>query len=37
MVITGIAALAYAGAALGIGGVVMLAIGLFAPHAVHIM
>ena len=37
MVITGIAALAYAGAALGIGGLVMLAIGLFAPHAVHIM
>lgn len=37
MVITGIAALAYAGAALGIGGVVMLLIGLFAPHAVHLI
>lgn len=37
MVITGIAALAWAGAALGVGGIVMLTIGLFAPHAVHIM
>jgi hypothetical protein len=36
MVITGIAALAVAGGALGIGGIVMLGIGLFAPHAVHI-
>lgn len=36
MVITGIAALAWAGAALGVGGAVMLGIGLFAPHAVHI-
>jgi hypothetical protein len=35
MVITGIAALAWAGAALGVAGVIMLAIGLFAPHAVH--
>ncbi|MBV9075995.1 MAG: DUF4337 domain-containing protein [Methylobacteriaceae bacterium] len=37
MVITGIAALAWAGAALGVAGVIMLAIGLFAPHAVHIV
>jgi hypothetical protein len=37
MVITGIPALAFAGAALGVGGVVMLAIGLFAPHAVHLI
>jgi Domain of unknown function (DUF4337) len=37
MVITGIAALAWAGAALGVVGVGLLAIGLFAPHAVHIL
>jgi hypothetical protein len=36
MVITGIAALAYAGAALGAIGVGFLGIGLFAPHAVHL-
>lgn len=36
MVITGIAALAYAGAALGLLGIGMLGIGLFAPHAVHL-
>jgi hypothetical protein len=35
MVITGIAALAVAGGVLGLGGMVMIAIGLFAPHAVH--
>lgn len=35
MVITGMAALAWAGGALGIAGVIMLGIGLFAPHAVH--
>jgi hypothetical protein len=37
MVITGIAALAWAGAALGVIGAGLLAIGLFAPHAVHIL
>lgn len=37
MLITGIAALAWIGAALGIGGIVMLGIGLFAPHAVHLI
>ena len=37
MVITGIAALAWAGAALGVLGIGLLAIGLFAPHAVHIL
>jgi broad specificity phosphatase PhoE len=36
MVITGIAALAWAGAVLGVAGVAMLGIGLFAPHAVHL-
>jgi hypothetical protein len=36
MVITGIAALAWAGAALGVAGVAMLLIGLLAPHAVHL-
>ena len=36
MVITGVAALAYAGAALGLVGTVMVAIGLFAPHSVHL-
>jgi hypothetical protein len=36
MVITGIAALAVAGGLLGVGGIVMTGIGLFAPHAVHI-
>ncbi|BAQ47688.1 MULTISPECIES: DUF4337 domain-containing protein [Methylobacterium] len=35
-VITGIAALAFAGGALGIAGIGMLAIGLFAPHAIHL-
>jgi hypothetical protein len=34
-VITGIIGLAYAGAALGVLGLVFMAIGLFAPHAVH--
>ena len=37
MVITGIAALAWVGAALGVGGAIMLGIGLFAPHAVHLL
>ena len=37
MLITGIAALAWAGAALGVAGIGMLAIGLFAPHAVHLI
>lgn len=36
-VITGIAALAFAGGALGVIGVAMLAIGLFAPHAIHLV
>jgi hypothetical protein len=36
-VITGVAALAWAGAALGVGGLIMLGIGLFAPHAVHLI
>lgn len=36
MVITGVAALAWAGGALGLAGVVMLGIGLFAPHSVHL-
>jgi hypothetical protein len=36
-VITGIIGLAYAGVALGVLGVVFMAIGLFAPHAVHIV
>ncbi|WP_128561850.1 DUF4337 domain-containing protein [Methylobacterium crusticola] len=35
-VITGIAALAFAGGALGVAGVAMLAVGLFAPHAFHL-
>jgi hypothetical protein len=34
-VITGIIGLAYAGAGLGVLGLVFMAIGLFAPHAVH--
>ena len=37
MVITGIAALAWAGAALGVAGLAMLAIGLFAPMSVHLI
>ena len=37
MLITGIAALAWLAAALGAGGLVMLAIGLFAPHSVHLI
>lgn len=37
MVITGIVALAWAGVGLGIVGVVILGIGLFAPHAVHLI
>ncbi|RVU14687.1 DUF4337 domain-containing protein [Methylobacterium oryzihabitans] len=36
-VITGIVALAFAGGALGIAGIAMVAIGLFAPHAVHLI
>ncbi len=36
-VITGIAALAFAGGALGVAGIAMLAIGLFAPHAIHLV
>jgi hypothetical protein len=36
-VITGIIGLAYAGAALGVLGLVFMAIGLFAPHAVHLV
>ncbi len=36
-VITGMIGLAYAGAGLGVLGLVFLAIGLFAPHAVHIV
>ncbi|KMO41194.1 hypothetical protein VQ02_06230 [Methylobacterium variabile] len=36
-VITGIAALAFAGGALGVAGVAMLAVGLFAPHAFHLV
>ncbi|MEH3146912.1 MAG: DUF4337 domain-containing protein [Methylobacterium frigidaeris] len=36
-VITGIVALALAGGALGIAGIAMLGIGLFAPHAVHLI
>ena len=35
-VITGIAALAFAGGALGLAGVAMLGVGLFAPHAFHL-
>ncbi|TGD94300.1 DUF4337 domain-containing protein [Methylobacterium nonmethylotrophicum] len=35
-VITGIAALAFAGGALGVAGIAMLAVGLFAPHAIHL-
>ena len=35
MLITGVAALAWAGVGLGIAGLVMTCIGLFAPHAVH--
>ena len=34
-VITGIMALAFAAGALSIGGLVLMGIGLFAPHAVH--
>jgi hypothetical protein len=37
MLITGIAALAWAAAGLGVAGIVMVAIGLFAPHAVHLV
>ena len=37
MVITGIAALAWAGVALGVIGISLLAMGLFAPHAVHML
>jgi len=36
MLITGVAALAWLAGGLGIAGVVMTAIGLFAPHAVHL-
>lgn len=36
MLITGVAALAWAGIGLGIAGVAMTAIGVFAPHAVHL-
>lgn len=36
MLITGVAALAWVAVLLGLGGVVMTAIGLFAPHAVHL-
>ncbi|MDB5589778.1 DUF4337 domain-containing protein [Enterovirga sp.] len=36
MLITGVAALAWAGVALGVLGIGMVAIGLFAPHAVHL-
>lgn len=36
-VITGIVALGFAGGALGVVGVAMLAIGLFAPHAIHLV
>lgn len=35
-VITGIAALAFAGGAIGLAGVAMLGVGLFAPHAFHL-
>ncbi len=35
-VITGIAALAFAGGALGLAGIAMLGVGLFAPHAFHL-
>ena len=34
-VITGILALAFAAGALSIGGLILMGIGLFAPHAVH--
>lgn len=37
MLITGVAALAWAGVGLGLVGIVMLGIGLFAPHAVHLI
>ena len=37
MLITGIAALAWIAGGLGIAGIVMLGIGLFAPHAVHLI
>ena len=37
MLITGIAALAWAGGVLGVAGLAMLGIGLFAPHAVHLI
>ncbi len=36
-VITGVVALSFIGGALGLAGAVMLAIGLFAPHAVHLI
>jgi hypothetical protein len=36
-VITGIMALAFAAGALSIGGLVLMGIGLFAPHAVHLV
>lgn len=36
-VITGMMALAFAAGALSIGGLVLMGIGLFAPHAVHLM
>jgi hypothetical protein len=35
-VITGMLALAYAAAGLGVIGVIFTAIGFFAPHAVHL-
>lgn len=36
MLITGVAALAWAGVALGVGGAAMVGVGLFAPHAFHL-
>ena len=36
-VITGMMALAFAAGALSIGGLVLMGIGLFAPHAVHLV
>lgn len=36
-VITGVVALSFLGGGLGLAGLVMLAIGLFAPHAVHLI
>lgn len=36
MLITGVAALAWLAGGLGVAGLIMMAIGLFAPHAVHL-